>query len=176
MKSIGLALAMLLCGAACSSQAPTGTGLRSTSSGVGPTTLPTPIPDSGSTIWNAHFWGYASTAALMSTYIHMSGESGVFLECHRWLWNWPAVRIDWAKQTNLTAINETGCSEDDHLIERGFSATKEIYVQYHVRYQAHFQFDWSVARAAGTAGECTGATKKLFLIYPSLWGAITACL
>ena len=86
--------------------------------------------------------------------------------CHRWLWDSPAVRIDWAKQTNLTAINETGCSEDDHLIERGFSATKEIYVQYHVRYQAHFQFDWSVARAAGTAGECTGATKKLFLIIP----------
>ncbi len=127
-----------------------------------PTGTTEPMPNFGTTLWQDDFSSYASTSALMSTYAHMAGESGVFLDPTGGFGGSPAVRVDWAKQTD-----RTNCPEDDHFFEHSWTSTKEIYVQYYVRYQGGFQMDWRAAQQAGTAGSCGAMTKKLFLIIPT---------
>ena len=118
-----------------------------------------PMPTFGTTIWHDDFSGYSSAASLLAAYSHLVGESHIFVDPTGGYGGSPAVRVDWPQQTNRNT-STGGCNDDDHLIERGFGGTTEIYVQYYVRYQAGFQFDWQAA------GACpTGNGKKLFLVY-----------
>ena len=117
------------------------------------------MPTFGTTIWHDDFSGYSSAASLLAAYSHLVGESHIFVDPTGGYGGSPAVRVDWPQQTNRNT-STGGCNDDDHLIERGFGGTTEIYVQYYVRYQAGFQFDWQAA------GACpTGNGKKLFLVY-----------
>ena len=65
-----------------------------------------------------------------------------------------ALRMDWPKSTT--------CSDDwtglDHAIP---GAPTEIYIQFSVKYQPGFQFDWLNAGAS----PCAGNAKKLFLVW-----------
>jgi uncharacterized protein YjdB len=109
-----------------------------------------PMP-SGKVIWQDGFEGYSSGTNILSTYTHLNGESKVSLDATGGYSGSKAMRIDWPQQAS-------GCTDDDHLIEQGFSAAPEIYAQYYVRYQAGFIFDWN------GQGGCSGNAKKLFLM------------
>jgi uncharacterized protein YjdB len=111
---------------------------------------PTP---GASVLFQDDFESYQSAANLLSAYSHMNGESGIQLDPTGGLNGSRAMRIDWAQRTP-----SSGCTDDDHLVEEGFSATPEIYAQYDVRYGAGFVFDWN-----GFSG-CSGNAKKLFLM------------
>ena len=118
-----------------------------------------PMPTFGTTIWHDDFSGYSSATSLLAAYSHLSGESQIFTDATGGYGGSPAMRINWPKQTN-TNTSTGGCNDDDHLLEKGFPATTEIYVQYYVRYQAGFVFDWNYSGY----GPCNGNAKKLFLI------------
>ena len=160
MRMLGHSLLILLCGAACA-------GKTLTTAPDPP--IPEPMPTFGAVIWHDDFQSYTNSANLIAAYDHLNGESQIFIDPTGGYGGSQGARIDWSKQTN-TATSSGGCADDDHLLERGFTPTTEIYVQYYVRYQPGFQFDWNAARAAGIAGNCTGNAKKLFLV-PSASGA-----
>ena len=113
------------------------------------TSEPTP---SSSIIWQDQFQSYTSTSSLMASYTHLNNESKIFLDATGGVSGSQSARIDWPKQA------AGSCTDDDHLLEKGFAGTQEIYAQYYVRYQAGFVFDWG-----GFSG-CNGNAKKLFLI------------
>jgi uncharacterized protein YjdB len=128
-----------------------------------------PMPTSGTTLWHDDFSSYTSSTALLAAYSHMTGENGIFLDATGGYGGSPGMRVDWQQQTN-TDRSTGGCNDADHLIEHSFTSATEIYVQYYVRYQAGFQFDWRQEIANGTAGQCNGGAKKLFLV-PAVSGS-----
>jgi len=160
VRNLGRIFAILLCGGACAGKTP--------STAPDPP-IPEPMPTFGTVIWQDDFLSYTSAADILAAYSHLNGESQISLDTTGGYGGFQAMRINWPQQTN-TVTSLGGCTDGDHLIERGFTPTPEIYVQYYVRYQAGFQFDWNAARAAGVAGNCTGNAKKLFLL-PSASGA-----
>lgn len=64
-----------------------------------------------------------------------------------------AIRMPWNAATN------TGCADDSQILEGSFPATRELVVQFSVRYSPGFAFDWS------GRGPCGGNAKKLFLLW-----------
>ena len=122
------------------------------------------MPTFGTVIWHDDFSSYSSAASLLAAYIHLNGESQIFVDSTGGYGGSPAMRINWPEQPNTNASTR-GCNDDDHLVEQGFTATTEIYVQYYVRYQAGFVFDWNYSGY----GPCNGNAKKLFLI-PAIGG------
>ncbi|MHB1296939.1 MAG: hypothetical protein ACYC0B_00300 [Gemmatimonadaceae bacterium] len=64
-----------------------------------------------------------------------------------------ALRIDWQPTGGIR------CADDSRLIEASFEPTRELFVQYSVRYSPGFKFDW------GARGRCSGNAKKLFLVW-----------
>ena len=149
MRMLSRGLAMLICGGACAGRTP--------ATAPDPP-IPEPMPTFGTVIWQDDFQSYTSSADILAAYTHLNGESQIFLDPTGGYGGSQGMRIDWPKQTN-TIARVGGCNDGDHLIERGFIGTSEIYIQYYVRYQAGFQFDWRVA------GACpTGNGKKLFLL------------
>jgi hypothetical protein len=131
--------------------------------------LPEPMPTAGTILWHDDFSSYPNSTSLLGAYNHISGENGIFLDATGGYGGSPGMRVDWKQQTN-TNRSTGGCNDEDHLIEHSFTASTEIYVQYYVRYQPGFQFDWRTEIANGTAGQCDGGAKKLFLI-PAVSGA-----
>lgn len=64
-----------------------------------------------------------------------------------------AARIAW------TARRAGSCRDDSRVLEAWFPESREIFVQFSVRYERGFVFDWS------THGPCAGNAKKLFLLW-----------
>jgi hypothetical protein len=111
-----------------------------------------PSPAAGSIIFQDDFNSYGTAADILSAYNHMDRETGILLDTHGGLQDSQAMRINWHPHP--------GCADGNHLIERGFPPTQEIYAQFYVRYTRGFIFDWT--RRGGN--RCTGNAKKLFLI------------
>ena len=141
---------MLLCGGVCECQTPT------TPAGVA---IPEPMPPSmgaASILW-AESFSYTSDTALRAAYNSQS-EPAIHEDATGGYGGTGAMGFDWPKQTNTTGTGS--CNDADNFIEKGFPATTEIYIQYYVRYQAGFVFDWNYSGY----GPCTGNAKKLFLV------------
>jgi len=110
----------------------------------------------GTLLWQDNFDGRASDAALLSQYALENGESNMHADATGGLNGSGAGRIDWQPQTS------TACQDDGHLIEHSFTPSQEVYVQYSVRYNPGFVFDW-VGRTGGLG--CVGNAKKLFFLW-----------
>jgi hypothetical protein len=114
------------------------------------------IASTATLLWRDSFDGRGTDAAMLSQYARMDSESGIHFDPVGGLRGSGAGRIDWKRRT--TAV----CRDDGHLIEHSFPHTQEIYVQYSVRYDRGFVFDW-VGRTGGLG--CTGNAKKLFFLW-----------
>lgn len=105
---------------------------------------------SGTTLWRDTFdapdGGISNYALMQGGFLHADPLAGVG--------GTGALRMDWPKSTT--------CSDDwtglDHAIP---GAPTEIYIQFSVKYQPGFQFDWRNAAASS----CAGNAKKLFLVW-----------
>lgn len=64
-----------------------------------------------------------------------------------------AARIAW------TARRADNCRDDSRVLEAWFPESREIFIQFSVRYERGFVFDWSAH------GPCAGNAKKLFLLW-----------
>jgi hypothetical protein len=120
-----------------------------------PSTPPTsadaePVTTSGTTLWHDSFdapdAGLSNYALMQGSFLHADPLAGVG--------GTGALRMDWPKSTT--------CSDDwtglDHAIP---GAPTELYIQFSVKYQPGFQFDWRNAEASS----CAGNAKKLFLVW-----------
>jgi hypothetical protein len=67
-----------------------------------------------------------------------------------------AVRMDWQAQSS------GNCIDDNRLLEKSFSESAELYLQYWVKYQSGFVFDW--AGHPLFPGNEQGNAKKLALV------------
>ncbi len=128
-----------------------------------PTPDPTPEPPPASNepqysatshtpLWMDDFEQATSDAAIYQRYITQNGENGLHADQTGGVNGSRALRIDWRKKS--------GCTDDSHFIEGAFPvAAKEVVVQYRVRYQPGFVFDW-----IGRSG-CSGNAKKLLFLW-----------
>src|SRR6185312_431681 len=91
-----------------------------------------------------------SPEGLFGPYSTLSRGS-IHLDPHAGIGGTGAVRFDW--------VRSTACRDDSRLIEHGFPATPELYVQWSVRYTPGFVFDWR------DNGPCEGNAKKIFFIW-----------
>lgn len=103
-------------------------------------------------LWFDDFESTASTASIHSRYNTLNGENGLHLDASGGQSGSKGMRIDWQPRS--------GCSDDGHLIEASIAPSQEVVVQYSVRYQANFAFDW-----IGRGGACGGNAKKLFFLW-----------
>jgi hypothetical protein len=115
------------------------------------------VEGAGTLLWRDSFDRGAADAAMLSQYATMNGESGIHFDAAAGLNGSGAARVDWEAQTS------TKCADDSHLIEHSFTPSREVYVQYSVRYQRGFVFDW-IGRGVGLG--CAGNAKKLFFLWP----------
>lgn len=67
-----------------------------------------------------------------------------------------ALRIVWRESSSRPGRR---CADDARLIEASFAPTREVFVQYSVRYSPGFVFDWR------RGGRCDGNAKKLLLLW-----------
>jgi hypothetical protein len=109
-----------------------------------------PVTTSGTILWHDAFdapdAGISNYATMQGGFLHadpLAGELGT-----------GALRMDWPQSTTC-ADDWTGL---DHAIA---GAPTEIYIQFSVKYQPGFQFDWRNAAPSS----CTGNAKKLFLVW-----------
>lgn len=65
-----------------------------------------------------------------------------------------AVRIPWS-----ATLPGARCEDDSRILEASFPPTRELVIQFSVRYSPGFVFDWS------GSGPCSGNAKKLFLLW-----------
>ncbi len=72
-----------------------------------------------------------------------------------------ALRIDWLALGSAPVAGRAGgrCADDSRVLEASFAPSREVIVQYAVRYTRGFVFDW------GTRGRCHGNAKKLLLLW-----------
>lgn len=104
-------------------------------------------------LWMDDFNGTANTAGIYSRYATQGSENGLTLEATAGLSGSKALRMDWRAKS--------GCSDDSHFVEGSFpTAPTEVVVQYSVRYEPGFVFDW-----IGRNGACSGNAKKLFFLW-----------
>ena len=103
-------------------------------------------------LWSDDFEGITNDAGIYSRYITQNGESGLHLDGAGGLNGSRALRIDWKAKS--------GCTDDSHFIEKGFTPSQEVVIQYSIRYQQGFVFDW-----IGRGGACSGNAKKLFFLW-----------
>jgi hypothetical protein len=127
-------------------------------SGGGPTTPPAVGPEPVFTagvhqaLWFDDFEASTGTASIYARYATQSAENGLHLDATGGRGSSKGLRIEWQPRA--------GCSDDSHFIEAGFPAAQEVVVQYAVRYQQGFVFDW-----IGRGGPCAGNAKKLFFLW-----------
>ena len=104
-------------------------------------------------LWHETFNDAMSDAALYDRYITQNGENGLHVDATAGLNGSRAMRIDWKAKS--------GCTDDSHFIEGAFpTPAREVVVQYSVRYQPGFVFDW-----INRGGPCYGNAKKLFFLW-----------
>ena len=82
---------------------------------------------------------------LQAQYLHADAAAG--------LGGSGALRMDWVPLGN--------CQDESRLVERGLPGTREIYVQFSMRYSSGFIFDWTDSGQS----PCTGNAKKLFFLW-----------
>lgn len=100
------------------------------------------------------FSSYKDTASFKNAYILESGgDTGLFLDPTGGMGGKAAMRIDW--------LASAGCQDAGHLIEMSPTPVpnKDHYVQFVVKYQKGFVFDWNYSNQH----PCVGNAKKLFL-------------
>ena len=118
--------------------------------------LPPALGGSGTALWTDNFSSYSgwSTGAtpMTAVYAYEAGENVITLDPTGGPSGSQCMTIPWASNYG------GACTDVDHLIEKGYANTKELYFRYDIKYSAGFKFDWS-----GTGG-CSGNAKKLFLI------------
>jgi len=110
----------------------------------------------GTLLWSDNFDSRGTDATMLAHYALMDSESGVHFDAAAGLNGSGAARIDWKAQGSKV------CHDDSHLIEHSFAPSREIYVQYSVRYNRGFVFDW-IGRSGGLG--CVGNAKKLFFLW-----------
>lgn len=103
-------------------------------------------------LWHDNFESATSTASIYSRYATQSNENGLHLDMSGGRNGSKGMRIEWTPRS--------GCNDDSHFVEGSFPASQEVVVQYSVRYQANFVFDW-----IGRGGPCGGNAKKLFFLW-----------
>ncbi len=117
---------------------------------LAPSAAAEPLTTSGTTLWRDTFdapdAGISNYAVMQGGFLHADPDAGVN--------GTGALRMDWPKSTTC-ADDWTGL---DHAIP---GAPTEIFIQFSVKYQPGFQFDW--LSAAGS--QCAGNAKKLFLVW-----------
>lgn len=109
-------------------------------------------PSLHQSLWSDDFESSTSTASIYARYFTQSAERGLHLDATGGRNGSKGMRIEWQPRT--------GCSDDSHFIEGAIPASQEVVVQYSVRYQANFVFDWF-----GRGGPCSGNAKKLFFLW-----------
>lgn len=109
-------------------------------------------PSAHTPLWMDDFEQATSDAAIYQRYVTQNGENGLHADATGGVNGSRALRIDWR--------SKSGCTDDSHFIEGIFPhAAKEVVVQYRVRYQPGFVFDW-----IGRSG-CSGNAKKLLFLW-----------
>lgn len=103
-------------------------------------------------LWHDDFESTTSTAGIYARYATQSSENGLHLDASGGLNGSRGMRIDWQARS--------GCNDDSHFIEASITPSQEVVVQYSVRYQAQFVYDW-----IGRGGACSGNAKKLFFLW-----------
>jgi hypothetical protein len=111
----------------------------------------------GTLLWRDSFDRGGTDATMLSQYARMDGEAGIHVDAAGGPNGSGAARIDWEAQTAAGA-----CRDDAHLIEHSFPPSREVFVQYSVRYTRGFVFDW-IGRRGGLG--CVGNAKKLFFLW-----------
>jgi hypothetical protein len=111
----------------------------------------------GTPLWIDNFDRLAVTDSTASTtpgafgaYVTLSRGS-IHLDPKAGIGGSAAVRFDW--------VRSTACRDDSRLLEHGFPATPELYVQWSVRYTPGFVFDWR------GNGPCVGNAKKILFLW-----------
>lgn len=119
-----------------------------------PSTTAEPVFVAGThtSLWHDDLESTATTAALYARYATQSNETGVHLDATGGVNGSRGIRFDWRAKT--------GCTDDSHFIEGSIAPSQEVVVQYSVRYQPNFAFDW-----IGRGGPCSGNAKKLFFLW-----------
>ncbi len=123
---------------------------------------PTPVPPTSTEpqysanahtpLWMDDFEYATGDAAIYQRYITQDAEDGLHADATGGVNGSRALRIDWR--------TKSGCTDDSHFIEGSFPhAAQEVVVQYRVRYQPGFVFDW-----IGRDG-CSGNAKKLLFLW-----------
>jgi hypothetical protein len=107
-------------------------------------------------LWQDSFDAKGTDAGMLAPYATMNNETGIHFDASAGLNGSGAARIDW------TAQNSTNCLDQSHLMEKSFTPSQEVYVQYSVRYQPGFLFDWT--NLQGGLG-CTGNAKKIMFLW-----------
>ena len=113
---------------------------------------PTFNASANQSLWHDDFESALTTASIYTRYATQSAEIGLHLDFSGGLNGSRGMRIEWQPRS--------GCSDDSHFIEGSFAAAQEVVVQYSVRYQTNFAFDW-----IGRGGACSGNAKKLFFLW-----------
>lgn len=103
-------------------------------------------------LWYDDAESIQSTAEIYTRYATQGGESGLHLDATGGVNGSRGIRVDWSAKA--------GCTDDSHFIEGSFTPSQEVVVQYSVRYQPNFVFDW-----IGRGGPCSGNAKKLFFLW-----------
>lgn len=127
--------------------------VTSSSTAPPPSSSGEPMPTFGTMIWNDAF-NELSDAAMLASYELMTGNNAMHADPTAGPNGGGALRIDWNRSTT--------CQDDWSGIERGIPGTPtELYIQYSVKYQPGFSFDWLYSGQT----PCTGTAKKLLLIW-----------
>lgn len=114
--------------------------------------VPTYVPGTHTPLWMDDFESTLTDAAIFARYITQNGENGLHVDAGAGVGGSRALRMDWRAKS--------GCTDDSHFIEGAFPvAAQEVVVQYDIRYQPNFVFDWF-----GRSG-CSGNAKKLFFLW-----------
>lgn len=100
-----------------------------------------PTPEAGADPRN-HFGRYLTLGLDGFTHAPGAGPDGS-----------AAARIEW------TAREGRECRDDSRVLEAWFPESREVFIQFSVRYEPGFVFDWSAHRP------CAGNAKKLFLLW-----------
>jgi hypothetical protein len=115
------------------------------------------VVGAGTLLWQDSFDRRGADATMLSHYALMDGESGIHFDSAAGLNGSGAARVDWPAQTVAGR-----CLDAAHLIEHSFPPSREVFVQYSVRYSRGFVFDW-IGRSSRLG--CAGNAKKLFFLW-----------
>jgi hypothetical protein len=108
------------------------------------------VPGASEMLWKDDFDHAASDSALVSSYITLMA-SHMHFDSTGGLDGSGAVRIDWSPRG--------GCRDDSRALEHTIPVSREVVVQFSVRYTPRFAFDWR------RGGRCVGNAKKLFFLW-----------